>query len=212
MLRPRFIAEQARNAKGMTGRLIAFIMARETWTENRRAIDALAVGPEDHVLDVGCAHGRSLPALAALATAGGVVGTDPSALMVSIATKRSRKLVRTGSVRVVAARADALPFSAATFDKALCVHVVYFWHDPGAALREVARVLKPGGRLALVFRTESNDAAGAFPRDVYRFPRLGEMASALEAAGFSVDLPADATELERSAPLLLIAIRKGAQP
>ena len=46
MRRPRFIAEQARNARGPLGRLVAFVMARETWAQNRRAIQALDVGPE----------------------------------------------------------------------------------------------------------------------------------------------------------------------
>ena len=40
MRRPLFIAEQARHAHGFLGRLIAFIMARETWPQNLRAIDA----------------------------------------------------------------------------------------------------------------------------------------------------------------------------
>jgi SAM-dependent methyltransferase len=212
MRRPRFIAEQARHAKGPLGRLIAFIMARETWDQNRRAIGALAVEPGDHVLDIGCGHGRSLPALAALASDGRIVGTDPSELMAAIAARRSGALIRSGRVRVVAADAGAMPLPDAAFDKALCVHVVYFWPDSGAALREIARVLKPGGRLALVFRTESNDAVGAFPPDVYRFPALAEMASALEAAGFAVELPADAAARQRAAPILLVATKTGAHP
>jgi hypothetical protein len=46
MRRPRFIAEQARNATGLLGRLIALIMSHETKGDNRRAIQALAVAPE----------------------------------------------------------------------------------------------------------------------------------------------------------------------
>ena len=43
MRRPQFIAEHARNARGLLGRLIAFIMARETWSQNLRTMDALGI-------------------------------------------------------------------------------------------------------------------------------------------------------------------------
>ncbi len=51
MKRPRFIAEQARHAKGPLGRFVAFVMARETFAGNMRAIDALDVqpGPYTHL-------------------------------------------------------------------------------------------------------------------------------------------------------------------
>lgn len=100
---------------------------------------------------------------------------------------------------------DALPFPDATFDKALCVHVVYFWPDLMRSLGEIARVLKPGGRFALLFRTKANKAVDAFPADVYRFPALDEMRAALEAVGFAVDVPADAAIAQKTAPVLLIA-------
>ena len=93
MRRPQFIAEQARNARGLLGRLIAFIMARETWRENLRAMDSLGIAQADHVLDVGCGHGRSLPELATRAPRGRIVGVDPSELMVEIAKQRNRPLI-----------------------------------------------------------------------------------------------------------------------
>lgn len=186
MRRPRFIAEQARNARGPLGRLIAFIMARETWAQNRRAIDALDVQPTDHVLDVGCGPGRALSRLAVKASHGRVVGVDPSELMVEIAVERNCKLVGAGRVDVAVAGVEALPFADASFDKVLCVHVVYFWPELEPALREIRRVLKPGGRLVLLFRT-SADAASlrSFPPEVYRFRSGEEVEGALQRAGLS---------------------------
>lgn len=64
MRRPRFIAAQARHAKGPTGRLIAWIMAHETRGDNLRTIEALDVLPTDNVLDIGTCHGRALTELA----------------------------------------------------------------------------------------------------------------------------------------------------
>ena len=175
MRRPRFIAEQARHARGLLGRLIAFIMARETWAENKRAIEALGIVASDHILDIGCGHGRSLAALAARAANGHVVGVDPSELMAEIAVRRNREFVNARLVEVAIARVDALPFADAAFDKALCVHVVYFWKDLDAAFREIVRVLKPGGRLALVFRSNEDEVPCGRFRPTCTASRLWQM-------------------------------------
>jgi ubiquinone/menaquinone biosynthesis C-methylase UbiE len=208
MRRPRFIAEQARHAKGLLGRIIAIIMARETWAQNRRAIAALGVRDNDRVLDIGCGPGRSLGTLAALAAQGHVAGVDPSVLMAEIAAERNRALVTARRVEIVVAGAASLPFADGSFDKVLCVHVIYFWDDMAAALGEIARVLKPQGRLALVFRTSADErAVRSFPAEVYRFPVLCDVVMGLEAAGFSVD-PNQAPRNEQSSPVLLVAVKQ----
>jgi ubiquinone/menaquinone biosynthesis C-methylase UbiE len=205
MRRPRFIAEQAAHAKGPLGRIIAFIMARETWGENVRAIDALDIRSGDHALDIGCGHGRGIARLAALAPRGFVVGADPSDLMAEIAVARNRALVKKGRAKVVIATAADLPFPDAAFDKALCVHVIYFWKDLALSFREIARVLKPGAKLALVFRSSQHAAAvQSFPPEIYRFPSLDEVSAALAQAGFVV---AAAPEDNPERPHLLLATR-----
>ncbi len=208
MRRPHIIAEQARHARGLLGWIIASIMARETRAANLRAIEALGIAPGNHVLDIGCGHGASLAAIAARAPKGRVVGVDPSPLMVDMAVRRNRRLVRRGRARVVVAGAETLPCPDVVFDRALCVHVVYFWTDLDACLREIARVLKPGGRLALLFRTDADAATVAtFPADVYRFRALAEMIAALTVAGFAVDSINTAGKGE-AGPVLLVAERR----
>ena len=188
MRRPRFIALQARNARGPVGWIIAWIMAMETRHDNLRAIDALDLRPADHVLDVGTGHGSALAVVAARARDGIAIGIDPSPLMVKIATRRSAKLIHQGRARVQNAEVSSLPFPGASIDKAMAVHVLYFWPDLTRSLGEIGRVLKPGGRLALLFRSGANKrAVASFPADVYRFRELGEITSALEARGFVVD-------------------------
>jgi SAM-dependent methyltransferase len=207
MRRPRFIAEQARHARGLLGRAIAFIMARETWGENERAMAALDLKPSDHVIDIGCGHGRALGALAARAAH--VVGADPSDLMAEIAVTRNRDLVKAGKVQVMIASAADLPFEAGAFDKALCVHVIYFWKDLRTSFREIARVMKPNGRFVLVFRTDADEAAAAFPADVYSFRSLREVAAALNDADFAVD-PQLLAQQKGKSPALLVATKREA--
>jgi len=205
--RPRIIAEQARHARGLLGWIIASIMARETWAANLEAIDALEIGAREHVLDVGCGHGRGLAAIAARAPGVRVAGVDPSALMVQIARRRSRRLIGASRVEVMVAGVEALPFADGAFDRALCVHGVYFWPDLEAGLTEIARVLRPGGRLALLFRTDADTAAvRSFPSEVYHFPPLQTVITALAAAGFSSQV-AEGNGGDCNGPVLLVAER-----
>jgi ubiquinone/menaquinone biosynthesis C-methylase UbiE len=203
MRRPLFIAEQARNATGPLGRFIAFIMARETWSDNLTAIEALDLKPTDHVLDIGCGPGRALGELAHRAPHGRVAGVDPSELMVEIAVKRNRDLVRAKLVNVAHAGVESLPFEDGAFDKLICVHGVYFWRDLDGACREIARVLRPGGRAAFVLRTAGNKAAAAFPGEVYRFWSRFEMEQAISGAGMITALQPDVDEGSR--PILIVA-------
>lgn len=205
MRRPQFIAEHARNARGLLGRLIAFVMARETWSQNLRAMDALGIEQGDNILDVGCGHGRSLTELAARVPRGRVVGVDPSELMVEIAARRNRPLIAAARVDVVLSSVESLPFPDAVFDKAQCVHVLYFWKDTEASLREIARVLKPGGRLGLLFRTNSDlKAIASFPPEIYRFPALADVSTALEHVGMDVDVVGDGAD----EPALVLATKR----
>lgn len=182
-------------------------MARETWQENLRAIEALGIRHRDQVLDIGCGHGRSLLELADRALGGKVVGVDSSELMIEIAGRRNRSLIDTDCVELLRATADSLPFPDNSFDKALCVHVLYFWKDLDASLREIARTLKPGGRLAVVFRTNSNRAAVAsFPAEIYCFPALAEVTTALERAGMTIQADGD----HANEPVLLLAEKPSA--
>lgn len=207
MRRPRFIAEQARHAKGPLGRFIAFVMARETWAQNVQAIDALEIAHGDHVLDIGSGPGRSIAELAARAPGGRIVGIDPSELMADIAVRRNAKLVKARRAEILVASAASLPFADESFDKALCVHVIYFWNDLDTAFREIARVMKPGGRFALLFRTSADErAVSAFPAEVYNFRALRDVVAPLEAAGFAVDTRQDVCDA--GTPALLIAAKR----
>jgi ubiquinone/menaquinone biosynthesis C-methylase UbiE len=105
----------------------------------RRAIlDALALGPEDRLLEIGCGGGLLLRD--ARATGAHVVGLDHSEEMVRLAAEHAV---------VVHASADALPFADDTFTAVAMSVVFIFLEDPAEVLAECRRVLEPGGRLAV---------------------------------------------------------------
>jgi ubiquinone/menaquinone biosynthesis C-methylase UbiE len=77
-----------------------------------------------------------------------------------------------------------LPYADGAFDKALSVHTLYFWAEPLDHLRELRRVLKPGGALVLGFREKSEAAVRSFPPPTYRFYSTDDVLDLLRRAGF----------------------------
>jgi SAM-dependent methyltransferase len=149
------------------------------------ALERLAAGPEDHVLELGCGSGRLLFRLAARARRGRVVGIDPSELMVRHARHRNRSWIGAGRVRVEQGWSrDLSRFADGCFDRVLGVHVVCFWSEPARDLEEIRRVLRPGGGLLLGFRP--TPAGAPEPHDRSARVPIGRVERWLRWAGFAL--------------------------
>ena len=115
----------------------------------RRSMDLLALSPGKHVLEVGCGLGRDAEALVARVTPGGhVTGVDASADLIAQATARTAQLGLPLSLGVEDAQALAFPDD--TFDAAREDRMLQHLPDPARAVREMARVVRPGGRVVLL--------------------------------------------------------------
>jgi len=79
-------------------------------------------------------------------TQGRIAGVDYSRAMVAAASRRNRRAIRDGRVELQYGEAAHLPFVDAAFDKAYGIHTIYFWPDAPAGLKELRRVLRPGGQ------------------------------------------------------------------
>ncbi len=102
------------------------------------------VEPNQCVLDVGCGTGVLACAAADRVGLGGAVaGLDPSEEMLAVARGKN------SAIEWRVGRAESIPFSSESFDAVVSQFGFMFFEDRRAALREMMRVLRPGGRLAL---------------------------------------------------------------
>lgn len=138
-----------RRPSGWLGRYVGRSMARDHQPENQWTVAMLAVQPTDHILELGFGPGAAIEALTKLAPHSRISGIDLSKTMVRAARRRNRDAVRRGQVALHYGDAARLPFADRSFDKAFGIHTIYFWPQPLAALREIWRVLKPGGALTI---------------------------------------------------------------
>jgi len=169
-----YLARQFGNPSGAAGRLAGWIMAARpsNRVRNRWTVDLLRIRPDHRVLEIGYGPGTAIGLAAACAHRGIVIGLDRSKTMYESASRRHRKLIEAGrldlNVGSVEQIGEILGEDAnGFFDRIFAVNAVMFWADPGQSMRQLSRLLAPGGRMAFTHQ-----------------PRLGPQtdAAALESA------------------------------
>jgi ubiquinone/menaquinone biosynthesis C-methylase UbiE len=139
MLADPVVAEYARAAEHYDEKWAFYVEATTRETLRRLPMTATA-----RVLDVGCGTGELLRRLAAKYPDAVLAGLDPVAEMLAVAAD---KLGGTQDLRI--GYADALPWNSGSFDVVVSCNMFHYITHPVAALREMARVLRPGGTIVL---------------------------------------------------------------
>lgn len=138
--------------QGLLGRLGGTIMARSSGLRNEWIISLLDVQRDNRILEVGFGPGVVIQSLATKAQEGFIAGIDASPLMVQQASKLNAQTIRNGRLHLQQGSALALPYEDASFDTALTINSVQIWPDSLAGVKEMQRVLKPGGLIALALQ------------------------------------------------------------
>lgn len=145
------LVENAEKPDGFWGKLMIRSMNRGHSELTDWALCHVNIKSGDHVLDVGCGGGKTVSKLCEMVGNGKVYGIDYSDLCIKKAEKLNHKSVLCGKVKLQKAPVSALPFDSDKFDLVTAVETYYFWPDKLNDLREIWRVLKPGGKILLVF-------------------------------------------------------------
>jgi arsenite methyltransferase len=144
------------------------------------------IQPTDRVLDVGCGTGWLGKKLAALVPGGQVVGIDVSDEMVRRAQQAGAGL---GNLTFLRGSADRIPGESDFFTKVISVESPYYWPDPASGLREIFRILAPGGSAWILINYYSDNPHchqwGAHYKTPTHLLSADEWARVLRNAGFT---------------------------
>jgi ubiquinone/menaquinone biosynthesis C-methylase UbiE len=155
---PGIFAHMFGHPRGLLGRLGGVIMARMNADCGVWAASLLEVAAKDSVLEVGFGPGVVIQRLSNTASAGHIAGVDASREMLEQAQARNATAIQRGRVDIRHGSVQRLPFDDNRFDKALAINSMQVWPDAVTGLREMRRVLRPGGRVALGFTPYSGQA------------------------------------------------------
>lgn len=171
------------------GRVARGVLAGGMRDEHRIARLLLGLTPGDGVLDVACGPGNFTREFAqVVGPAGLAVGIDASATMLARAVADTERAAL--DVAYVRGDAEALPFRDASFDAVCCFAALNLFADPWAALDHMARVLTPGGRIAIFTSVRLSSAIArtveelAVARSGVRLFGAAELVDALHERGF----------------------------
>lgn len=189
--------------EGLAGRIFGRMMEAMNESAYHQALALLDPTRDATILEIGFGTGRFLELLLERIPDGRVAGVDPTTTMVDVA--RSRRSIRAAGARADLRLGEAarLPWPDGTFAAAVALHSFQFWAEPLAAAREVLRVLRPQGRLVVVFRQHPPGHAPAWlPNAISRSAdEPGGARACFREAGFLI------TDDGAPSPASLVAIR-----
>jgi ubiquinone/menaquinone biosynthesis C-methylase UbiE len=153
LLLAAWLFRQVRKPSGWLGRRVVRAMNLSHATMTNWGLQQVQVPKNAAILDVGCGGGETVRRLAALAPEGKVIGVDYSAASVAVSREINAEEIEAGRVQVEQGSVAALPFPDRTFDIVTAVETHYYWPDLPVNVRDILRVLKPGGTFALIAET-----------------------------------------------------------
>jgi ubiquinone/menaquinone biosynthesis C-methylase UbiE len=164
---------------GFMGKLFGKLMEWTNAGAYRKAIETLAPAPNERFLEIGFGTGLFAEMLLLASSGTFVAGVDPTPTMVKTAINRlsdcglrDRSDLREGTD-------GSLPWDDNQFDAIIAIHCFQFWKDPDHSIAEIGRVLRPEGRIVIVFRDHSSNPPTWLPNPISRSGQEIELATSL---------------------------------
>lgn len=150
-MKPSF-KKQFRKPGGFLGRLVGRILAIDNKKRSLWTVEKLNVQPTDAILEVGYGPSVTLKMVADQLTSGFVVGIDHSEVMLRQASRRNQMHISRKKVSLKCGTIDDLAYPENSFDLIYGSNVHFFWEDPVEEFKKLHALLKPEGRLVMVFQ------------------------------------------------------------
>jgi arsenite methyltransferase len=182
----RLLARHLRRPEGALGRFVAGRLDRRNRGLIDSAIEALDLEPGSVVADIGFGGGVGLELLLGRVAVKRAIGVDISPAMVESARRRFVDELEQGRLRLESGSLTEMPLPDAAVDGAITVNTVYFVDDLGAALGEVARVLRPRGRLVIGIGDPEAMGRMRFTAHGFRLRSITEFEDAIAGSGLTL--------------------------
>src|SRR5882724_5761653 len=166
---------QVRKPSRWIGRPFAWIMNSSHSQLTDWGMKHIVIGKDFTILDIGCGGGRTIQKMATIATAGHVHGVDYAAGSLAAARGQNADLIRTGRVEIERASVSQLPFPDNKFDLVTAIETQYYWPDMVNDMREILRVLKPGGTLIIIAESFKGGKYDALQQPVMKLLRTTQL-------------------------------------
>ena len=192
------LASQLSCPKNTEGIEVANNMHESNIRMTRGAINALELTDGDLILELGHGNCKHLPEVLEKAERTSYYGLEISELMQKQAAEVNTVAMQANRASFHLYDGQKIPFSDNTFHKILTVNTIYFWENPKEFIKEIYRVLKPHGLLAISFADKNFMESlpfTAYGFDLYSKERIYNLA---EVAGFKVKDISSTTEKIRS--------------
>jgi len=143
-----YVGRQVKKPTRFVGRLFARLMNDSHSALTDWGLAHIEIAKSATILDVGCGGGRTMEKLAHIAAS--IYGVDYASGSIGESQSHNKRLIAEGRVHVERASVSQLPFGNDFFDVATAIETQYYWPDVANDMREILRVLKPGGHLMIV--------------------------------------------------------------
>lgn len=141
---------QCQKPTGWLGRFILWRMNASHSKLTDWGLRHISRTKQDVILDVGCGGGETIRTLAASSMPAKVYGVDHSEESVAASCRKNVGAIEAGRVEIKLGSVSRLPFADGIFDLVTAVETHIWWPDLPGDMREIRRVLKPGGRLIII--------------------------------------------------------------
>lgn len=192
------IAKQLSCPNGEKGLKTAANMAMNNGQMTALAVHALQLQSTDTVLEIGPGNASHVAGILKNSKHLLYYGVDISELMVTEAIKLNEAVVATGQADFSLSDGEQLNFADDFFSKIFTVNTLYFWKNPDKYVKEISRVLKPGGVFSLAFAPRTFMETLAFTKYNFQLYSSAEACDLLKNNGFNIVLVDSSTEKVRS--------------
>jgi len=178
------LAKQLRRPGGRLAKKIGDKMNEINSSLYNFTINTLQLNDNDSILEIGFGNGKFFDELFSKANNLTISGLDFSSEMLKEASANNQSSINSGQLSLKMGSSDKIPFPDNSFDKVFCINVIYFWEQPSDHLREIYRVLNPGGKFYTSIRSKETILQMPFAKYGFTAYHVDEWKDLLESNQF----------------------------